>query len=382
MIKLDENERKIDYVFFDYFTFTMRIAEVNDAFDLLGIKLTAFERKEGSTNHYTHEYNFKGDKGIFKIKVAEMDYEAKRKYEIPFLEKAYEVNVNMTGRTIREYDVLSSFSSCFEMLYQLQKSPKLYTQLNFTRVDFSKDDKDGLLHIDRILEKLENGEVVTRLQHSMIKSMFDKEKGIYQGKTLYVGKKDKNSEFFIRIYNKNSEVYAKSESGISKRIMDEHNVRLEMVFKKGKQANPLMEKVFECYEAGGKLGDIYSGVLINKFLVLKDGEKVSKKASTNMENIDPDYAKFVDDASRLELGVEKKIGTIDTKMEFLETSYSKTMAMIYEAVGPEQFNDWLTNVIMRGEKKLDVLEWAEIQEYRRTKEKDSFLGREDVFTED
>lgn len=362
-----EVSKKTEYVFFDYFTFTIRLENVDDVFPLLGVSPSMFEVKEKAPNHYEKALDFQR---IFIIKFAEMNEESKKKYKVTHLKKCFEINVTLTGTAVREYSTLSSFQSCFLMLYELWKSDLLLAPINFTRVDFTKDDKEGLLDIDKIEKKLEKGEVVTRLKHSVISSQFDKDKGRYLGKTLYLGSKSSNSEFFIRIYNKSAEVYGKKE--VSKRILDEHNIRVEMVFKKSNQANSLMEKVFLAHKLGEPIGSVYTGVLVRRMNILKNGKTVSKKDEENRKNMDNGYKEFIENAEKVKLGKEEKITTIDQKIEYVK-SHARTLAMIYQAIGYDEFQEMIGDAIVAGTDKLTILDLSEIQEYKK---KNTFIGSE------
>ena len=360
-------------VFFDYFTYTVRIKEIQDIFELLGVDEEIFQHMNSGRNHYTHTYNFEN---VFRIMYCEMDERAKDKYLITS-EVAYEVNINMTGRIIREFSYISSFSSCFEMLEQLRESKLLLAPINFTRVDFTKDDKDELLNLDELERKASVGQIATRFTPTILKSMQDKETLKYYGKTIYFGSKDSNSEFFIRIYNKSAEKVAKKV--VADSLLDEHHIRVEMVFKKAVQANKLMEKVFEYAEAKKPLGALYGEILLGKIKILKNGKKPGKKLEENMKNLDAKFKKFLDVTRKQTLGIEAATTTIETKIEYLK-GMDKIVSMVYQSMGEEKFTKMIQVMIQTGDAKISLLERKEVEEYKkRNSNVDSERVPEEIF---
>ncbi|MBC9722016.1 MAG: replication initiation factor domain-containing protein [Lactobacillus sp.] len=347
-----------NYVFFDYFTYTVRIKEIQDIFELMGVDEEIFQHTNSGKNHYTHTYSFEN---VFRIMYCEMDERSKDKYLITS-EKAYEVNINMTGRIIREFSYISSFSSCFEMLNELRKSKYLLAPINFTRVDFTKDDKDGLLDLDVLERKASVGQVATRFSATILKSMQDKDTRKYYGKTIYFGSKDSNSEFFIRIYNKSAEQYAKKL--LTESSLEEHHTRVEMVFKKAVQANKLMEKVFTCYEQKQPVGVLYSEILVGKLKILKNGKKPGQRYEENIKNLDSKYKKFLDSTKKQTLGVETATSTIETKIDYYK-KMDKLVAMIYDAMGEEEFVKMTEVMLQTGRAKRQILEQKEVEEYKK-----------------
>lgn len=357
-------------VFFDYFTYTVRLREIQDIFELIGMDEGIFQHKDSGMNHYTHTYEFES---VLRIMYCEMDDRSKDRYGIN-LERAYEININMTGRIIREFKRVSNFNSCFEMLDQMRKSPILLAPINFTRVDFTRDDKDGLLDLDKIQKKIDNFQVVTRLSASILMSMQDKETKKYYGKTIYLGSKDKNSEFFIRIYNKSAEKLAKKL--VTESVLDEHHVRVEMVFKKAVQANKVMDKVFASQERGEPIGEVYSGILLGKMKILKNGKKSGERLEENIKNLCPKFKKFVDSTRVLTLGVEAATTTIDSKIEYFK-GQDKSIAMIYKAIGKDEFYKMVEMMVEKGENKFSILEKEEVENYKKEK-KNSINANERV----
>lgn len=355
-------------VFFDYFTYTVRLKEIQDIFELIGVDEGIFHHKDSGMNHYTHTYEFES---VLRIMYCEMDERSKDRYGID-LERAYEININMTGRIIREFSLISSFNSCFEMLDQLRKSPILLAPINFTRVDFTKDDRDRLLVLDDIERKANVGQIATRFSPTILKSMQDKETNKYYGKTIYFGGKDKNSEFFIRIYNKSAEKFAKKL--VTESALDEHHTRVEMVFKKGVQANKLMEKVFASQDKGEPLGAIYSGILLGKIKILKNGKKPEKSLEKNMKNLCPKFKKFLDSTKKVQLGVEATSSSLEKKIEYLK-NLNGLVSYIYDSVGEEEFSSLLEGMLEKGRSKRSILEANEIEE---NKKKNSINANERV----
>ena len=357
-------------VFFDYFTYTLRIKEIQDIFELIKVEEGLFQHKESGKNHYTHTYEFEN---VFRIMYCEMDERAKDRYGI-VLERAYEVNINMTGRIIKEFGKISDFNSCFEMLDQLRKSPFLLAPINFTRVDFTRDDKDGLLVLDEIERKTSKGQIATRFSPTILKSRFDREENKYYGKTIYFGNKDTNSEFFIRIYNKSAEMVAKRVAVES--VLQEHHTRVEMVFKKAVQANKVMELVFASQDRGEPLGVLYSEILLSKIKILKNGKKPGERREENIKNLCPKFKKFLDSTKKVHLGVQATETSIDSKIDYVK-SHKKMLATVYEAMGEDEFYKMIKSSIEQGRNMLSILEKEEIKAYKNEK-KNSINSNERV----
>lgn len=385
-----------EFVFFDYFTYTLRLTYKEEIFELLGIPEKEFEHLNKGPHHYDETYNLDN---IITLRVALMNNKSLKKYGIHsddddyeiYLEyglegerilkrerkKFYEISVNTTGRGIREFGKLSKYPTYFEMLRNMVDSEKNLAKVVFTRVDFTKDDKEGLLDLDVIEKKIKNNRVVTHLGTSFIKSMQDPEdKGVFHGKTIYFGSKDSNSEFFIRMYNKSAENFAKGK--VLEKDLVEHNTRVEMVFKKP-QSDKLMDKVFEYDKSGKNLGDLYGEILLGKLKILKNGKVPSKKFLENMKNLDDRYRKFIHVVKQQHLGVEKESSSIEKKKEYI-FSLKKTIAMLEMAMGKEDFEIWMNSLILEGRNKMSGLEKIEAAEFfEKNHKKDEFKGKEKDF---
>lgn len=349
-------------VIFDYFTFTVRTEKVEDVFEMLGIVPERFQYVDKGRNHYTGTYDING---ICIISFCEMSLDMRVKYGVRSDKNAIEASIRLTGQAIRGYNVLSyKYDNAFDMLLDLREDDRLYCPVNYTRVDFSKDEKEGLIDLDVLEKKLALDEYVSRLSHSIISS--DKERGDtrYKGKTIYIGKKNTGSKFFIRIYNKSAEIYAKEK--VNSAILDEHNIRVEMVFKNSETANRLMEMVFEAYDNDVPLGKVFCGVLRSKFYLLEDGRKPSNNSEENARHIQGEWLQFIENTERMELGVVEKFSTIESKIEYFE-KLNKMVSEIYYSMGDDEFRQLLSDMIFEGSKKIDFMDVENINIYREKK---------------
>lgn len=357
-------------VFLDFLVCTIRVRKVEDVFELLKIRKEIFEHMEKGTNHYTETYTFRN---IVTIKLAEMDDESKAKYKIDAT--AFEINLTFSGRGIEDFGVLSGFDNFYDMLKQLYRSEKLLAEINFTRVDFTRDEKRNLLDLDQIIKKVEKNEVIKKSNsHNVVLSQFDNDKKRYLGKTIYLGSKGANSEFFIRIYNKAAESLYRG-----KMALDEHHLRFEMVYKSKRQANPFMELFMQyLYDKPQQIGHLWSGIMREKLKILKD--RITSK-NYNIHKVEqqmlPAWKTFLDTSESIRIGVERHSTTIEAKKEYFE-SHNKTIAMLYLALGSRKFDEMLEDMIESGEKKLDVLDREDIKNYKK---KHTFNWSESVLKE-
>jgi len=248
------------------------------------------------------------------------------------------------------------------MLNAMRNSKILLAPINFTRVDLTRDDKDSLLDLDKIQQKISKHQVVTRLSSSILMSMQDKETKKYYGKTLYFGSKDKNSEFFIRIYNKSAEKVAKKV--VSESMLQEHHIRVEMVFKKAVQANQIMEKVFTTQDKGEPLGVLYSEILLSKIKILKNGKLPGQRYEENIKNLCPKFKKFLDSTKKQTLGVEAAGSTIDMKVDYIK-GLDKTFSMVYQAIGEEAFVKMIETMLQTGDSKISLMERSDVEVYKK-----------------
>jgi len=349
--------------FLDFLVLTIRLSKKQDVFELLKIKEHIFDHEEKGTNHYTETYDFRH---IVTIKMCEMDDVSKEKYGVDREEKSYEINLKFSGRGIQDFGVLSDFDNFYEMLKHLYKNEKLLTEINFTRADFTRDEKAGLLDLDDIIRKIEKDEVIKKSNsHNVVLSQFDKETCEYLGKTLYLGSKSSNSEFFIRIYNKTAEAINRGKLTLGD--IDNHHLRFEMVYKSKRQANPFMKIFMEfLYERPDKITELWNGIMREKLKLLKN--RITSK-TYDIHKVDkqiyPAWKKFLDTSESIRIGVERNESTsIEEKKLYFE-SHSKTLSMLYESMGNSAFNFMIEEMIEKGRGKFDVLDREDIKEYRK-----------------
>ena len=359
-----KNEK--EFVFFDYLTFTVRLQEFGKIFDLLGISEALFEFRAGGTNHYEATYICNN---TITVKKWTMDYKSRLKYGFEHSE-GYEINVQISGKGIRQYKDISygEFESCFDMILNLRKEVDL---INFTRVDFTRDDVHGHLILDDIEKKLEKGEYISRLPFNTISSLYDTDKKRYYGKTIYLGSKKTGSEFYIRLYNKSAEEYTKLKF-LGKDKLEEHKTRVEMVFRK-KQAMELMSLIFEKVDKGESLGELYSSLLLGKFKLLKRGKKKEDfhgKLDRILKNLCPKFKKFLDTTNVAKLGIERNKSNFESKIKHAEVTFAKTLAMYKFAFGKDEMIRWILEIAQNGQGKMTHEDFLDINDFLRELEFD------------
>lgn len=379
-----KKETKKDLVFIDYLTFTVRYLEDKNSykigvlpnlFRIIGIRNDDFDQLDTGKNHYdiTHVFS----EGYVKISTGEVSLdEEKEKYlnkkQIKKSEALNQVllesSITFTGTGCREFVNLSAFKeTLFEMLLRIRKDERLLigkkhkNRIVFTRLDFTKDDYDGVISPRYVLEKTNKREFVSRLDvDHYIESQKD-ESGKFAGMTVYLGS-PKKSEFFIRFYDKTSERKAKN-----KKVDNENISRIEMVFKK-KQADAAMYKIFDCYDNEKEIGKVYSETLMSKIYFLEDNFSRVSDSKTNKRHIDKRWLDFTETAKGVPLGVSKEPSTIENKQKYRDTSIARPLANLAVAEGVAEFLTITNELIRDSIEELRLEDEIQIKKYWKEKE--------------
>lgn len=159
-------------------------------------------------------------------------------------EPGQKVLINLGG------DALANLG--MDPLTLLEKLEKLKFQV--TRMDWAKDDTEGLLDLGVIKDKLLKGEVVTRFS-----KWGCNESGVIGGdevggQTIYIG--NRQSESFLRCYDKAAQIAAQT----GEEPDEDPRIRVELEIKKRK-AQELFSQILEMHRAGGDVPALILGVI-------------------------------------------------------------------------------------------------------------------------
>lgn len=132
--------------------------------------------------------------------------------------------VSMTGRGLEWYNSLFKNFDIYEYLRKLRALTETGISLNISRFDIALDDKpadgkSGILNLDVIIQKAENGEYIsTSRTKNTIREIIQYKGDNITGRTIYFGSRKSTS--YIRIYDK------AAEQGVAG-----HWIRVEFEFK-------------------------------------------------------------------------------------------------------------------------------------------------------
>nr|WP_281284309.1 replication initiation factor domain-containing protein [Shouchella miscanthi] len=215
----------------------------------------------------------------------------------------------------------------------------------FSRVDIAIDDRKTYFTVPYLLEKVQNGEAISRFRKSDFNGSVSIKDGSNGGTTLYFG--SKKSETYLCFYEKNYEQAEKYDIPIED--MDEWN-RYELRMK-----NERAQKAILSLMKTNQFLDIAMQVVNNYIRFAdKDNDKPRSKWETSQF-----WQDFIGDFGRLSLLMSPEEEFYEKTKRWLGNSCAPSMKMVLEAdqvLGTNQLSDMVTNAEMtkKQEKMLDV----------------------------
>lgn len=208
------------------------------------------------------------------------------------------------------------------------------SRLNFqvTRMDWAKDDTEGLLNLGVIKSKLLRGEVVTRFRKWGCNEsgvIGEDETG---GQTIYIG--NRQSESFLRCYDKAAQVAEQTDQDPDE---IEERIRLELEIKKRK-AQELLSQILETRANGGDVASLVLGVIYGLVDFKEPNPADSNKRRWETCSW---WLKFLGVGEKVRVTVPKPDITLAKAQEWVNT-IAPTLAIVNE-IDPDSFDEALTS---------------------------------------
>lgn len=263
--------------------------------------------------------------------------------------KAMGVCVSMSGKGCRTFEEMSAYAREQGDTVGLE-SPVWYKLLNrihieedchVSRVDLALDDLSGALHLENIIDCIEDGAVNTRIrQSSQIKSKTGRN---CTGQTIYIG--SSQSDFFIRFYDKAKESYKPNQEEFQN-----HWVRVELCMRRA-SADAFVD-LFNNYDHVGKLAAEILGDKI--YFVNLDDSNITRCSVCSW------WLDFLGTLATVRLVSKGEIvHTLDSVADWVKYQISPSLAMIYKAKG------WfgLKELLDQGLEKMSAKQRAIVADY-------------------
>ena len=232
-----------------------------------------------------------------------------------------------------------------------------------TRIDIAFDDRDGLLDIGRMYEKLLAGEVSTRFRRVariVGAELIDRKK---TGDTVNVGSRSSNA--FIRMYDKKKEMESRGKDvmGIKKWT----RVELEMKKEKAHYFATLLANTAR-QKTALTVGQLCSSLLLG-LLDFKVPDELDTNKS-RWETVDW-WREFVGAKEKLRLAIPKDQKTLNDTKRWVETQVATSLAMImlsHADDNGESGYDFIMNSIQKGQFKMNVAQQKRLNLYNAQQE--------------
>lgn len=237
--------------------------------------------------------------------------------------KGMGVCVSMSGKGCRTFEEMSAYSKdrgdtvglVSPVWYKLFNRLHIEEGCNVSRIDLACDDMSGALHLQNIVDCIEDGAVNTRIrQTSHIKSKTGKE---CTGQTIYLG--SSKSDFFIRFYDKAKESYRPGQEGFAN-----HWVRVELCMRRA-SANAFVD-LFNNYDHVGKLA---AEILSDKvYFVNLDDSNITRCSVCSW------WLDFLGALTAVRLVSKGEVvRSLDSVNDWVKYQISPSLSMVYKAKG-------------------------------------------------
>ncbi|SPU21175.1 putative replication protein; mobile element region [Niallia circulans] len=217
---------------------------------------------------------------------------------------------------------------------------------SFSRFDLAIDDYKTYFPIPTLLEKVKNGEAISRFRKSDFNGSLDIVDGSNGGTTLYFG--SKKSEAYLCFYEKNFEQAEKLNVPVEE--FGDWN-RYELRLKNDRAQNAIHSLV-----DSEDLLDIAMQIINNYLRFVDRDDDVSRERWKTSEF----WKDFIGEVGKLSLSMKPEEDYYQKSKTWLQNYCAPTMRMVLEAdqaLGKQDLSDMVTNAEMspRHEKMLDVL---------------------------
>lgn len=247
----------------------------------------------------------------------------------------------MSGQGLRTYENHTNQSALI-ILHAISNNPNI----SISRIDIACDDKSNILDINTIWEYAKAKNYRTRLSS---KSFYESFKGDISEKSLYWGAT--KSECRICIYDKAKEQY---DPDRHPKHYSSHWIRVELRIK-GFYAKQVLALLVH----SDNIGDTVSGIINDKFTFInRDNENITRcSVPVWWEN----FIGAVEDVTLLTK--PKNQHYIETHLDWLRHSVSRTIAKVYVAIGDVEFDN---KIIQYGKEKLTDSDKKQIRDYKKS----------------
>lgn len=309
-------------VLVDWITFSVKGKDVREVIStFLGLDPALFVITGFSLNGYDRVYRFSD---IFV-----MDCPRKNDF---FQDMG--VCVSMSGNGCRTFERFTCYSDApFLSLFKLICS----NDCNVSRLDIACDDRDQVLDLDLMVDKVRCNDVNSRMTKRSVLTSWD---GLQRsGTTIYIGAE--SSDFRIRIYDKSA------EQGIQG-----HWVRVELVMR---GANSLS---FVRHAAEGRsVGELAALVLNDKFCFIDRDDSNISRCSVCVW-----WSDFVGCVASLHLSSSTNIShPVEDVDRWVRDQVAPSLAMLYDALGWSH----IFEMIMGGRDRLSDKQIALVDDFNR-----------------
>ena len=226
--------------------------------------------------------------------------------------------VSMSGNGCREFETMSKLtfegaedkqgmaSIAFPVLFQLLTADE---NAHISRLDIACDDQQGLLDMDKVIRKVQDNEVNSRMTKRSVVVAYDGSQR--SGATAYIGAP--SSDFRIRIYDK------ALEEGT-----DGHWIRVEMVLR-GEHANSFAAQL----TVSETVGKLFAQVLNDKLsFIERDDSNISRCSVTDW------WAAFVAELESVKLVARKIIRhSVERISGWVESQVGPSLAVLARTMG-------------------------------------------------
>lgn len=246
------------------------------------------------------------------------------------------VMVSMSGEGCKAFIEMSKYDDFPTFFFWITQNVEEY---NFTRIDVACDDKTGLLNMETICQKVNDGEINSRSSKRSV--IVSHENQDICGRTAYIGAP--SSDFRIRFYDK------AAEQGV-----DGSWVRCELVFR-GNHANNLVLSLL----AETSLGFLTSQILNDKFsFIVRDNNNITRCSKVDW------WLQFVDELSSIHLvSSERMTHPLLSIAEWFTKSLGPTLSLLANTFGPNV----LLSIASDSYRRMDSHKRALLADYQNTR---------------
>lgn len=255
----------------------------------------------------------------------------------------YMYRLNLSGQGCREFEVFSrlNWSQLFLILKDFLKGKA-------TRLDLAIDDFGKRFSVDLLRRTFLDGRCVTRLSEMSDNQKYKTSDLTMTMDSVYFG--SMSSRVSINFYDKKME----RESN-DKEVTVDSWTRTELRLKRD-YADDAIDLLLMPDASAGKVA---IGILKDKIRFVKGGKDSNKRRRDNIQWWD----RFIKDIKPLKLSLKAPDKTIEKSKQWVEHSVAPTIATLRLAMGDEEFEEFLRDLISDGESRLNANHRHMINQY-------------------